>query len=198
MASERRYASLTNEDWGKGIPKDNPAALLLASQIEQLKAFEHGADLALRRIFRKHPLGSWVKDIKGVGERQAARLIAATGDLTWHALYDRPRTIGEVWSNGGLKPGQVRRKGQKCNWNPEVKSRAFVIITRSLIVARRKRGVSPYADVYYGYKEKHQHKVDEGLITKKHLDNRARRYAAKRLLKHMQQEWKRVVREQGC
>jgi hypothetical protein len=51
---------------------------------------------------RQNPLGPWVKAQRGVGEKQAARLIATIGDPYWNTLHDRPRTVSELWAYAGL------------------------------------------------------------------------------------------------
>lgn len=56
----------------------------------------------LEKEMRKHPLGPWVKATVGVGEKQGARLVVAIGDPYWNTLYDRPRTVSELWAYCGL------------------------------------------------------------------------------------------------
>lgn len=63
---------------------------------------EHLAELELIRTWRKHPLSVWTKDIRGVGEKSIARLIAEIGDpaigTTGH---------WEVSSNGATEDSEI-------------------------------------------------------------------------------------------
>ena len=54
-----------------------PHLLEIRSPLDQA---EHLAELELVRAWRKHPLAPWAKEIRGVGEKSIARLIAEIGD----------------------------------------------------------------------------------------------------------------------
>lgn len=95
---------------------------------------EHDAERNLTRALRAHPLGPWVRERKGVGEKQGGRLIAVIGDpymrppiLLDDGSWDpaRPRTVAELWAYYGLKPGQRRKRGEKANWSATGKMRAW-------------------------------------------------------------------------
>lgn len=74
----------------------------LAALIEGLEQLEHVAVLDLQRAMRAHPLGPWVKRSKGVGEKQAARLLASIGNPYWNSLHQRPRRgPAELWAYCG-------------------------------------------------------------------------------------------------
>jgi hypothetical protein len=45
-----------------------------------LERVEHEAELALKRLWRTHPLAPWAKGVHGLGEKSIARLIALIGD----------------------------------------------------------------------------------------------------------------------
>lgn len=84
--------------------------------VEALGKLEHQATLNLQRAVRKHPLGPWMKATVGVGEKQGARLLAAIGDPYWNTLYDRPRTVSELWAYCGLHvhpAAQLRVEAQR-------------------------------------------------------------------------------------
>jgi hypothetical protein len=87
---------------GHGVPESDPVAVTTSKLIEALKAVEHDAELALKRTMRKHPLGPWVAATPGVGEKQAARLLAAIGDPYWNATGNKPRTVSALWAYCGL------------------------------------------------------------------------------------------------
>lgn len=88
---------------------------------------EHEAERTLAKLLRKHPLRPWMKEQRGVGAKQGARLLAAIGDPYWNTLHGRPRTVSELWAYCGYRPGQRRRKGVRDNWSATAKMRAFKV-----------------------------------------------------------------------
>lgn len=118
IANENRLRQLTRtetdvdgEDRGFGLDESHPDVARLAALVAALAKAEHDAELQLCRQMRAHPLGPWVKSTIGVGEKQAARLLAAIGDPYWNDLHDRPRTVSELWAYSGyhvLRTGQGR------------------------------------------------------------------------------------------
>lgn len=108
IANENRLRQLTRtetdadgEERGFGLTEDHPDVARLAALVDALGKAEHQATLNLQRIMRRHPLGPWVKATAGVGEKQAARLLASIGDPYWNTLHDRPRTVSELWAYTG-------------------------------------------------------------------------------------------------
>jgi hypothetical protein len=108
IANENRLRQLTRseadadgEERGFGLDESHPDVARLAAMVEALARLEHDATLNLQRLMRKHPLGPWCKAQRGIGEKQAARLLAAIGDPYWHSLEDRPRTVSELWAYCG-------------------------------------------------------------------------------------------------
>jgi hypothetical protein len=141
---------------GHGMSTEHPEVRKLAAQVEQLQQLEHQAVLALQRAMRAHPLGGWVKTTKGVGEKQAARLLAAIRDPYWNDLHERPRTLYELWAYCGFHtvpadgevdgPSRVaprRRRGHKVNWNTQARQRVWLVAQSCIKVTD-----SPYRDVY--------------------------------------------------
>jgi hypothetical protein len=109
IANENRLRQLTRtaldsdgEERGFGLDESHPDVAQLAALVALLGQVEHQAVLQLQRKMRKHPLGPWVKAQHGVGEKQAARLLAAIGDPYWNDLHARPRTVSELWAYCGL------------------------------------------------------------------------------------------------
>lgn len=109
IANENRLRQLTRdevdsdgEERGFGLDESHPDVARLAGIVTGLAELEHQAVLQLQRTMRAHPLGAWVKSSQGVGEKQAARLLAAVGDPYWNTLHDRPRTVSELWAYCGL------------------------------------------------------------------------------------------------
>ena len=130
IANENRWRSLTSvEDWGKGIPEKQVE--FIAALIENLKAQEHGAVLALKRAVRTSPLGEWQKANTPYGEKTLGRFLKEVGDPAWHYAADRPRTLAELRAYCGLHvvdgvaPHHVR--GQQSNWSDKAKMRLYLI-----------------------------------------------------------------------
>lgn len=149
-ANENRLRQLTRtatdadgEDRGFGLDDSHPDVARLRAIVGLIGQAEHDAVLQLQRAMRRHALGPWVKATVGIGEKQAARLLATIGDPYWNTLHDRPRTVSELWAYCGLKPGQRRRRGEKANWSADAKSRAYLCAESCIKHAR-----SPYRPVY--------------------------------------------------
>lgn len=103
IANANRLATLTRDDeYGHGMDETNPDVRNLAAMVANLAELEHAAELNLKRVMRKHPLGPWIKVTIGVGEKQGARLLAAIGDPYWNTLHNCPRTVSALWAYSGL------------------------------------------------------------------------------------------------
>lgn len=170
ISNENRLRQLTRsiedkdgETRGFGLDEAHPDVARLAALVSMLAAAEHQAALNLARIMRHHPLGPWARGIKGVGDKQAARLLAAIGDpyIRPEITRDdgtvepsRPRTVSELWAYtgnhtiGGAAP--KRRKGQQANWSTDAKMRAYLIAESCV-----KHRDSPYRPVYDAARAKH-------------------------------------------
>lgn len=164
IANENRLRQLTRstqdadgQERGFGLDETHPDVARLAGIVDAIKTLEHGAELNLKRTLRQHPLGAWVKNTVGVGEKQGARLLAAIGDPYWNTLHDRPRTVSELWAYCGYKPGQRRARGQRSNWSSVAKSRAYLIAEACLKAKAR----SPYGPVYDARREATKDRLHE-------------------------------------
>ncbi len=127
IANTNRLAQLTRDqpdkdglERGFGLTHDHPDVARLAALVNALAKAEHDAVLNLQRMVRQHPLGPWIKQAKGVGEKQAARLLAAIGDPYWNDLHNRPRLVSELWAFCGyavhkLPVSQVRLDAHNYN-----------------------------------------------------------------------------------
>lgn len=161
--------------FGKGFPADAPEAVQLAALASDLAAIEHAAELQLARVIRKHPLGGWVKNTRGVGEKTGARLIATIGNPLGYWTRDGewvPRTVSMLWAYAGYHVidgrAPVRRRGEKANWNPDVKKRAWLCAEGAIKAGVRKLdddtdgydpanrvALSPLGAVYLDARAKH-------------------------------------------
>lgn len=164
VANENRLRQLTRSvedkdghDRGFGLSIHNPDVLALAGIVAAMNCksevlndlgwvrpakergtpccLEHSAESNLAALMKRHPLGPWVKQAKGVGDKQAARLLAAVGDPYWNYLHDRPRLVSELWSYCGYGDAekQVRRKGVKSNWSDDAKKRVHLIAKKCVL-----------------------------------------------------------------
>jgi len=109
IANTNRVRQLTRtatdkdgEDRGFGLTLDHPEVAKLALTVAALEAAEKDAIRNLQRAMRKHPLAGFQKRHRGIGEKQLARLLAVIGDPYWNDLYERPRTVSELWAYCGL------------------------------------------------------------------------------------------------
>ncbi len=144
VANENRLRQLTRtatdadgEDRGFGLDESHPDVARLAALVDALGKAEHTAELNLSRQMRAHALGPWVKTTTGVGEKQAARLLACIGDPYMRPELERdgevepsrPRLVSELWSYCGYGDAraQVRRRGVQANWDDTAKKRAWLI-----------------------------------------------------------------------
>jgi hypothetical protein len=166
-ANENRLRALTTpfdredadgECRGHGLSTANPDVLRLSKLVDALKDAEHQSILNLSRVMRQHPLGSWVKGQTGVGEKQAARLLATLRDPYWNDLHDRPRTLRELWSYCGFGDAekQRRRRGEKANWNDDARKRTWLIAASCI-----KQADSPYRKVYDDTRTKYAEAVHQ-------------------------------------
>jgi hypothetical protein len=123
-----------------GLDSSHPVVAQLAAMVESLSEVEHQAVLNLQRMLRKHPLHAWVKAQRGVGEKQAARLLAVIGDPYLRpeivhedgtVIPEGPRTVSALWAYCGL---HVLPGGQG-----ERDTRAFIAAGSQLPAAGRAR-----------------------------------------------------------
>lgn len=131
---------------GFGLPDDDPAVLAVQELLEGAQGLEKAAIKAMEKRMTKHVLFSWVEGNKGVGKKTAARLLSAIGDPYMKETYVedgdefrlvfKPRTLAELWSYSGygVVKGEApkRQKGQKANWNVEIRTRVWLIAESSV------------------------------------------------------------------
>ena len=209
IANENRVRQLTRteadsdgEERGHGLTLDNPMVKKLVTSVEALAQAEHEATLNLQRAMRAHPLGPWVKSQAGVGEKQAARLLATIGDPFWNDLHDRPRTVSELWAFAGYAVhdghAQARRRGERSNWSADAKMRTYLIavscVKQSAEKSKYRRvydeGRAKYADAVHPHDCKRcgpagKPALAGSPLSAGHQHNRAIRLISKELLKDL-------------
>lgn len=145
IATENRVRSLREVKGLAGSPEEerlNSIAMGLAEA-------ERKATNELKKAVKTHPLGEWIGGQLGVGEKQAGRLLGVLGDPSWRVDPETgeatERTVSQLWSYCGYGDAklQVRRRGEKGNWNATLKMRAFLIAESCM-----KTPTSPYRVVY--------------------------------------------------
>ena len=140
IANENRYRQLTRteadadgEERGFGLDDSHPDVARLGALVDSLRKAEHQAGLNLNRLMRQHPLGPWVKQQRGIGEKQAARLLAVIGDPYVNEQTGEVRTVSQLWSYCGHgDPARRKFKGMSQAdlfrlGNPTAKSRLWLI-----------------------------------------------------------------------
>lgn len=154
IAAENRLRALTRSEAdsdgymrGLGLDSRSPQVASAQSLVAGLIELEKSQTGALQKAMKQHPLYGFVSSVRGVGEKQAARLLAAIGDPYWNDLHDRPRTVSELWAYCGLAVhegrAQRRMKGIKANWSNTAKMRAYVIAESIVKATIRKTDDAP-------------------------------------------------------
>lgn len=146
IMSVNRVAAQERE-YGSAVPH---LEIILAP----IKAAEHEAELELIRLWRKHPLAPWAKEIKGVGEKSIARLIAHVGDPGERPNVDKFRAYC-----GMGDPQRKRRKGMTqaeafAMGNPSAKKQCWLIGEAFV-----KTVEGPYRAVYDAAREQYSDRV---------------------------------------
>lgn len=125
IANENRLRQLTRteedsdgEERGFGLDDRHPDVQNLTQLVGALGALEHQAELQLKRQLRRNPLGPWIKTQKGIGEKQAARLLAAIGDPYLNSSTGRPRMVSQLWAYCGLHVLPVGHSLQATHTGP--------------------------------------------------------------------------------
>jgi hypothetical protein len=153
IATQNRVRDLTRdepdkdgEQRGLGLNADVPEVARMQAIADGLAALEHDAELTLKRALRGHPLHTWIAGQRGIGEKQAARLLAAVGDPYVDDRTGQPRTVSALWKYCGydVRDGAAprRRKGQKSNWNAEARMRTR-LVAESIVKAG-----GPWREIY--------------------------------------------------
>jgi hypothetical protein len=102
---------------------------VLAWFAEQNSILEKQIQRALDAYSASHPVGTWMRSVKGIGPVLAAGLLAhldiyhpevnpETGEVT----RVRTRTVGHWWSFGGVDSSKKWEKGKKRPWNATLKT----------------------------------------------------------------------------
>jgi hypothetical protein len=143
VAADNRLLSLTTS---KEVKPTDIVAVKAQEVVDGLLAIEASLIKALEQAMKAHPLGPWMERTKGVGPKQAARLLAAVGDPLWNEAEGRPRRgVAELWQfcGHGDPARSKRRKGVKVEHSPQAKMRTYLVAVSCMKVMN-----SPYRQVY--------------------------------------------------
>jgi len=87
---------------------------------DQSSTLENQIKSALDKYSMSHPVGEWMRGVKGIGPVIAAGYLA-------NLDISRAPTVGHFWAACGVVPGKDRRvKGERSNWNPALKRLLFL------------------------------------------------------------------------
>lgn len=173
IANENRLRQLTRAEEdsdgierGFGLDESHPDVARLAALVDMLKQIEHQAGLNLNRLLRQHALGPWVKAQKGIGEKQAARLLAVIGDPYINEQTGEPRTVSQLWAYCGHgDPARRKFKGMTqadlfTLGNPVAKSRVWLISCAVL------KAQGPLVATYYDRKAATEGRLHAGACVR--------------------------------
>lgn len=109
IASQHRYRLLAtvSEDKdgvvrGMNLGVDHPASGRLRGVVEGMGDLEKKAIRNLEVLMKNSPWYAFQQQATGIGAKQLARLLSATGDPYWHSVQERPRRVGELWAYCGF------------------------------------------------------------------------------------------------
>jgi hypothetical protein len=161
IATENRIRALRDVKGLAGSPEEARLDVIAMG----LTQAERQATKELQRAVKAHPLGPWIMEQPGVGEKQAGRLLGVLGDPAFRVDPETgeavPRSVSQLWSYCGYGDAsrQQRRRGEKANWNAALKMRAY-LIAESCIKQVGKG--SPYRAVYDEARAKYADAVHAG------------------------------------
>ena len=129
---------------------------------------------------KEHPIRlNFLNQVKGIGPIFSSGLIAWLSEPIKKANY-----VSQIWSYCGLAPNQVRKKGQKVNYNPRLKT--FMWKIGQSFIKFKCFG----RELYLKFKEDCQRKHPDW--TKLHIHNYVRRKVVKLFLASLWEVWRKM------
>lgn len=198
----------TNQVRALGESEEPHAVLVWLA--EQSSTLEKQIARALDTYTQAHTMGSWMREIVGIGPIISAGLLA-------HIDIEKAPTVGHIWRFAGLDPTMKWDKGQKRPWNAKLKvlcwkaGQSFLKFHNNEncyyghIYAQRKVYEQTRNDAdgnvelakqlleqkKFGKTTEAYKSLSIGRLPPGQIDARARRYAVKLFLSHMWEEWYR-------
>jgi hypothetical protein len=194
IATENRARSLKSDGFNTELYDDQVAAL---------KKMEGRIQRRVAKEMRAGPFGPWIASQRGVGELSVAKFLGIVGTLTYNTLEERPRRgPAELWAYCGFVPGQKRTRGERANWSTEAKTAAFLMAESCV------KSGGEYRDLYDQFKARYADRVHEAECKRcgpagkpaqpgspwsdGHKDAAAKRAVAKRIIRDLYVESKRI------
>ena len=143
----------------------------------------------------KIPVCKWMQSLPGIGPNHSRQLYSMID-------INKAPTVGHIWSYAGIDTGgKYREKGKKCTWNPQFRSRLFLVGESFIKAANTPDNI--YYELYLEKKAIYNHRnkkskepnkelieiYESGKITDKHIDMMARRFMVKIFLSHLHYVW---------
>jgi len=177
----------------------------------QASTIEKQIGSALTRFAGADEMGIWMQNIRGIGPILSAGLLA-------HLDITKAPTVGHWWRFAGLDPTTIWKKDEKRPWNAELRAlcwkigESFVKTSGGdepgyygIVYAKRKEfeiaqnEAGEFADQAKRALEKKRYRDDTkakaiyltGKLPPAHIHARAKRYAVKLFLSHLQDRWYR-------
>jgi hypothetical protein len=147
----------------------------------------------LDKEVKKHPLWkNWLVDVLGVGPALAGGFIGWIGDVSNFATISALNSYcGYACDNNG--DAVRRKKGQKINWNPNLKKHLWKFGESIIKTKGKYREFYDKSKEYY--KKKYPEEIKVGNITKYtkgHIHNMAIRKTEKLFLSHLWLTWREL------
>lgn len=172
------------------------------------RQLETNIKLALDVYSHNHPVGAWIRSIKGMGPVTTSGLLAMID-------IERAPTVGHIWAYAGYDPNRQRKKGEKLSFNPKLKTlcwkigESFIKVSgipdafygqvyrerKDLETAKNEAGAYAEQAAHLLATKKYSKDTDafklmsQGKLAKAHIHARARRYAVKLFLAHLHEVW---------
>lgn len=175
---------------------------------EQEGTMEKQIARALDKYTQEHPMGEWMRGIHGIGPVLAAGLLA-------HIDIKKAVTAGHIWRFAGLDPTVKWEKGKKRPFNATLKTLCWKIgqsfmkfsgdekcfygkiylerkqfeMDRNAAGGNKEAAAKMLTEKKYDKTTEAYKHLSEGRLPPGQIDARARRYAVKIFLSHLQQVW---------
>lgn len=203
-----------SKDWesfinDEDIPEKEPHESLTFFA-DNFRTLEGDIKKALAKYVESKPIGQWLLSVCGIGPVIAAGLMA-------NIDIKKAPTAGHIWNFAGLNPDIKWTKGQKRPFNARLKTLCWKIgesfvktqklkqdIYGHLLIEREnyekaKNEAGDYkeqAAIMYEICKKKPNKMkssrpyyEQGVLSPSHIRSRAKRWAVKLFLSHLQQVW---------
>ncbi len=121
-------------------------------------------------IIKDHPIWLWIQNTRGLSEVAALTYMGYIHPL-------KATSIGKMWAYCGLVPGKSLKRGERGNFNPQVKARMW-LQAKNVIMAK-----DPYYyPMYVAYKERKTKEEEEKAMGQSEPFDLAKNHMAERTM----------------